>query len=82
MTPDENERAIRTEPTLAVLFLCPTCDRAHHPKDLGSSLQCVSCERGQPSEDRPDCPDCTNVRVLPDDDLWFAAQRRRHKWGA
>jgi hypothetical protein len=49
---------------LSLRFVCPVCGRAHEEADLGSSFTCVSCERGLPTPDRPNCPDCTTARDL------------------
>ncbi len=66
LTPAELDRIVRSRPDqFEVAFICPQCQRAHEPKDLGSSLQCRSCEHGLPTSDRPRCPDCTGVRVSP-----------------
>lgn len=71
LTPEELDRIVRGTKLVAVMFVCPSCDRAHEPKDLGTSFQCRSCENGMVTTDRPRCPDCTGVRPLPDDPLWF-----------
>lgn len=71
LTPAELERLVRTSVQLTVLFVCPTCDRAHHPTDLGVTFQCRSCEHGLPTPARPRCPDCRDVRPRADDALWF-----------
>lgn len=71
------ERVVRGTESIDVLFRCPTCGRAHEPKDLGTSLQCRSCENGRPSPDRSRCPDCTGVLVPPDDSLWFGPEPRK-----